>query len=1294
MPQFGSGGGSAAARRKVMTLLALVALVASVLVWAAPSSQAQANAAPYAVASVKTDGDGADKALRHQGGYLVNPTGPIGTAEESSEVTVTLLGEGSGDVDGDVELYKWEILTGPYDWIKPVPVDEDSPNSTFEVPSQAFVDSVRDSDPQKYEITARLTVTDDDGATATDTVTIYLNQKPTAAISLYAGFRDPNVIADPDTKTKDLYSVPGVIDGPGENGNADNEWDVVGGAYVELDGYASTDPDNIAGSVLSHAWELVSPAAAPVFTAGAFSGDAINDEDGGGGMYVVGAVPNGDGDRTKFRTGALVNIVGPPGVGNRHTLYYRLTVCDRSANPTAVPTVCDSANPTLSSASVVKIVVHDISAAPELRIRSSLTATSAGRGDTPPQSTIGSITGVEDQFIVAAGSTVLLSAQVTNPVRSMGEHTFRWTGASQQPDALNTATVRVPGNAEDGDTIDVSVRVINNGSRLSTTVPIQLLVGTNRPPSAEGVPVNSGDIAGTLFVHSITDGFQNEDDGSTVTLRGVATDADGSSLVTAWQLREANPRQKFNEANFYNPANPFAAPGTSTNTGNYDLNGDGDEVDALIDADAALQQAVEDWLSPEGDDEAAREASKAAAAAAAQTALWAILLDPEFQEAEEPLVELDGAFTSTVSFEVPDLKSNVPTYAGVAAQRIPAAEKKNNNRGTLLFFTTIDSEGAFSIQYIYLHVKADDDAPEADAGPDLQVEAGGFARLNGSASSDADVLDRVRYRWDFVGATVDPLPNQRPPLSDSEIKELTGWLLRPATTAEANEPGLVRDSEGHRFKYIVNEAGEIVNDAEMDLDDDTWSPTPAWFDRDEGFDPVDAGGKLLGRYSAYPWFDAPDFSGFNDVKLHFRLNARDTRGTDSHPASVVGTDLNGDGDINGALTMLNEKMVGGDLNDDGDATDEEVSANVHEANVGLDLNGDGDALDVIRNLEAGGAGIVEAMVSAVDSDVVIVTVSRRYFTGNVPSPAFCTIQSLGGPSTFPFDSDSDGVADVCALNTTRRATVARQNALENLGGVFPGQFRSAVIAVCEDPVFRQTDWLALGDEQADLDEDACATERVSPPPAPVDPAKADVFFSGVVTGQDFCTNHSLGGARTYAYDSDDDNVADTCSLNYTQREAVARQRALGTFNVSLSTLESIALADLGLLVALEAKMAENGYANSADNSNIMSDDSGLTDDEQAEYARIFVEQVGREGVTVVGFDTRLTDTSQDNSEQAVVNTRLGALRAKNTLAVRYANALLAECRAAGTQDFGDAASALARDECNPPRSTETGLPPT
>ena len=186
------------------------------------------------------------------------------------------------------------------------------------------------------------------------------------------------------------------------------------------------------------------------------------------------------------------------------------------------------------------------------------------------------------------------------------------------------------------------------------------------------------------------------------------------------------------------------------------------------------------------------------------------------------------------------------------------------------------------------------------------------------------------------------------------------------------------------------------------------------------------------------------------------------------------------------------------------------------------------------------------MVAALIAGVLVwaapSSVDRAEGWGPIPGPDFCTNLSLGGPRTYAFDSDGDGIADVCSLRDTRRATVARQNALETLATLNPEEFRAAVIEECEDEDFLETDF---GDASADLANDVCETEVVSPPPPPVDPAVAATFFSGVIDGPHFCTNRSLGGARTYPFDRPpQDGVADTCSLPYTRREAVARQRGL------------------------------------------------------------------------------------------------------------------------------------------------------
>ncbi len=178
---------------------------------------------------------------------------------------------------------------------------------------------------------------------------------------------------------------------------------------------------------------------------------------------------------------------------------------------------------------------------------------------------------------------------------------------------------------------------------------------------------------------------------------------------------------------------------------------------------------------------------------------------------------------------------------------------------------------------------------------------------------------------------------------------------------------------------------------------------------------------------------------------------------------------------------------------------------------------------------------------ASDIDTVTITVTGRFFSGVIDGPDFCTNLSLGGPRTYAFDGDRDGVADTCSLPTTRRESVARQNALETLASLDLVRFRTQVQDACTSLTGD------FGDSPADLANDACATRRVSGPPPPVDPTVANQFFSGVIDGPDFCTNLSLGGPRTYAFDGDRDGVADTCSLPTTRREAVVRQNALESF---------------------------------------------------------------------------------------------------------------------------------------------------
>ncbi|MXZ77272.1 MAG: hypothetical protein F4Z06_03200 [Acidimicrobiia bacterium] len=285
-----------------------------------------------------------------------------------------------------------------------------------------------------------------------------------------------------------------------------------------------------------------------------------------------------------------------------------------------------------------------------------------------------------------------------------------------------------------------------------------------------------------------------------------------------------------------------------------------------------------------------------------------------------------------------------------------------------------------------------------------------------------------------------------------------------------------------------------------------------------------------------------------------------------------------------------------------------------------------------------------------------VTVVNRFFSGNIPGPDFCYGESLGGPQTYPFDSDGDDVADTCSLNTTRRATVARQNALETLANLNPTEFRDAVNAVCNGAGFKQRDY---GDDPDDLDDDVCETGRVSPPPAEVDAADADLFYSGpLITGPDYCTDHSLGGARAYALDTDGDGVADICSLATTKREAIARQQALETFIESFTADEQTRHDEIAELIML------TGVASPT------ADQTARLADLNSEYASEF-EEAG----------TGTADTLETGDEVDKAQAEVDRLAAKKGDATRYTNALAAACRALGSQDFGDAPSALARDLC-------------
>ncbi len=206
-----------------------------------------------------------------------------------------------------------------------------------------------------------------------------------------------------------------------------------------------------------------------------------------------------------------------------------------------------------------------------------------------------------------------------------------------------------------------------------------------------------------------------------------------------------------------------------------------------------------------------------------------------------------------------------------------------------------------------------------------------------------------------------------------------------------------------------------------------------------------------------------------------------------------------------------------------------------------------------RAMQLGSALIaVVALLVSITAIASAQTAQSRYYSGVITGPDFCINNSLGGPRTYPFDSPPrDGIADICSLPTTRRATIARQNAMELLALDFVPRFGQLYAYECTDVA------ASYGEPEKEA-ADECAAPRAADaagqptPPVPasrVSPALATTwpsgFFSGpVVTSSTFCLNRSLGGPVTYPLDVNGDDVADICSLPTTRRATIARQNAL------------------------------------------------------------------------------------------------------------------------------------------------------
>ena len=1182
-------------------------MVASVLIWTVPAqSQGRQATPPVAI-----------------GFSRITTAAAPGVA-----ATATLFGQSSFDADNQGEQadlgtaargivrYDWEVVTPAYSWVQLTPAGPSAdlmqpaaadanaegyakPNAMFTVPSQALAARYGQS------IEFRLTVRDGDEpfATSVATVTFNINQGPTADIALSAMVANPddNQWHDDDGNGRiddldELYSVEGVIDGPGENGNADNEWDIAEGSRLILDGSGSTDPDGRPIATAGHDWDLLyrtddnghdtcAPNTFDFLAADSVAMSTVSCTlDNRYGAHNTTGTPGDAGisDTKKLdihTTSASSTSMKKPvragighltnGNGTHHGpvfVYYKLTVTDAGG---------------AMGSSIVKIVVHDQPAAPEVALDDIQPRNTPANAETYAKiQKVATLPGATPRYVILPGTNVTFIARGSD---GDGDNpSYSWEGATptdvdgmiEVPNPANpgetmsisgsTATWTAPRNVDDGTMFTVTVTATDRTGNSGTAV-FELIVANNRRPEAVA-PGSTGGVGTFLFTVDGSDGGDlrpEADNSQTIpvlkptgvqTLRGFGFDPDGGNLIFNWS-ELAYPTVPILTGTEADSEDDYTSNGQS-NPG--DLNDPNNDTMLAVGGLSVGTTVAHDLLRGQG-------------------------VPGPVTLPQMSVLEIDNAFGEVASFEVPEVDHGIVGRGKHQTVMINdtgdwdndgCAYKPENDPldvacindeaapvmavAVPVAFNVIDSYGVIDTDIVTVFIIDNPDGPSANAGPDQKVNSGEFVRLSAALSSDPDPQrSNTRYQWRYKGiVATDPLTEDRVPITAAEQAQgfVEGKWLPYDGISHVHVPDNTNIPHDADTDPDLRQVYSNHTLRAQDPDTDTYRGYAVY--------PANATGSRYGT-------DGAPGGGDDGVPVEFNV-------LPSPDPLIIDTDGDGMLDVDDPDDDSRDNTASPDNTDPDDDGDgildgDAVRGQYHPTAGGLLFNVGSsyrysDRARVFPYFDAPRLSNFHSVefefelrvandynVDLFDVDTVQVSVVSKFYTGNIDGPDFCTGLSLGGPSTHAFDSDDDGVADVCSLRTTRRATVAIQNALETLAALNPDMFkeylhgRTAVVPGAPLAGTCKNAPADLGDTQAQLLGDACGRGRVAAPPLPADPATAGLYFSGVITGPTYCTNLSLGGATTYAFDSDGDGVADVCSLPYTRREAVARQNALAKF---------------------------------------------------------------------------------------------------------------------------------------------------
>lgn len=868
-------------------------------------------------------------------------------ATETTPAVVALDGSESFDPDagGSLVRYEWEILTEAYQWLEIEQANRQSPTATVELPGEKLIQRLG------YSIEFRLTVTDSGRPAATDSVVVKLeiSQPPVINVEVSAKLLDRDDESGYDDnrngvvdENSERYTIEGVVSGPGERGNAENEWRIRARSLLTIDASGTFDPD---GELTEEnfTWERLFTSDVPTVTSslpGNTEGEMIlsTDED-----------PN-----TPSRSGETVAVLPVSRRDEPYIVFYRLTVTDEDD---------------YSVTRIIKIVIQDFHNDPEVEIGHPESDPGASSADDRRE---GVLPAGEDRYVISVeaaedGVTLTAMGEGDGSTRT-SQLTHRWSGTgvepsdSNEPGSRSEAEFTAPEGTVEGDSFTVEVEVVDpEGYHGSHSVEL-VVVDTTAPTASAPDDIETFD--------GVNGGFPVEDPPTgVVLLYGIAFDADGDVLVYQWAQV---------------------------------LNADGEELPAR-------------WTGVR--------------------------------------LLLEDSTSLTASFRPPEVVRGTSSTVYVK-------------------FQVTDTWGVTASDVVRIVIYDGNDDLRAAAGANQQVLPGSFVRLIGNISygkvSD-DALDQVTYQWAYKGIETDPPTGQRPSIS----------LLEQAQ-------GLVAGG------WLANADG-------------TYHPT--------------AGGRLKNPDRPFAYFDAPELSDFNGIKLVFDLTVAYRNEEDTDTVAVTVLKASGlryySGVIDGFDYCTNRSLGGPPaypFDSDGDGiadvcaireTRRAAVARQHALGQLADLNRDlfYDALFGMRD-DPRTASVDESTAGSCASaptdlgdteeqmaedacgrrtrdshdvsdaspvpDPVNAASAHQFYSGSINSPQFCTNHSLGGPTTYPFDSDDDGIADVCALPYTRREAVARHNALRAAFNDHP-QFPAALAFACAS-----LGSLNFGDTPTALAQDHCS----------------------------------------------------------------------------------------------------------------------------------------------------------------------------------------------------------------------------